>query len=170
MQLNNTRLFDTLLCTPYWYYNGLISVTMNYVTAGTWNHHDGDAIQSNPWDCTERIRFGSSRLPTDDGHGWAQQRHGSWLLPNCRAKLVWILVMLYSKSRLLYMQRRPPDRSVCRAVAEYGTLNVATTDGPAKVCSSPSGIVRIPFLKRFASRFHDTLRSTRPVKISATYY
>lgn len=52
----------------YRYYNGLISVTINYRTAGTGNHHDGDGIQSNPWDCTERIRFGSSRLPTDNRH------------------------------------------------------------------------------------------------------
>lgn len=65
-------------------------------------------------------------------------------------KRVWILIALYSKPRLLYMQRRPPDRSVCRAVAEYGALNVATIDDPAKVYSSPSGIVRIPFLERLS--------------------
>lgn len=63
-------------------------------------------------------------------------------------KRVWILVVLYSKPHLLYTQRRSPDLSVCRAVAEYGALNVATIDGPAKVCSSPSGIVRIPFLEQ----------------------
>lgn len=49
-----------------------------------------------------------------------------------------------------FICRRSPDCSVCRAVTEYGALKVATLMAPAKVCSSLSGIVRIPFLERLS--------------------
>lgn len=43
-----------------------------------------------------------------------------------------------------------PDCFVCSDVAWYGALKVATLMAPAKACSSPSGIVRILFLKRLS--------------------
>lgn len=70
MHLNNTRLLSIRYCV----------LVLQWFNIGHNKLHDGDAIQSNPWDCTERIRFGSSRLPTDDGHRLMQQRHGSRLL------------------------------------------------------------------------------------------